>query len=150
MYAAYASDRAPVIAPAHTSAHASAATAILASMQADAMRADAAPDPIRIRHFPRDHSVFADGTYLIRGVAGAILWKLLREFAIRGRTEFNSRELRASGEELGLPDICDNLSTRLILLAERLDRVGMPIRLKRLGAGRMQLAVGCPVLLEAA
>lgn len=114
----------------------------------DASQARAAP--VRIRHYARDHSVFADGQYLIRGVAGAVLWKLLREYQELGRTEFCSRELRAAGKELGLPEICDNLSTRLHLLASRLDQIGAPIRLNRLGGGRIRLAVARSLMLETA
>lgn len=107
-------------------------------------------EPIRIRHYSRDHSVFADGQYLIRGVAGAVLWKLVREYQERGRTEFCSRELRAAGKELGLPEIVDNLSARLLLLANRLEQIAAPIRLERLGGGRIRLAVDRGLALEAA
>lgn len=107
-------------------------------------------DPIRIRHYARDHSVFADGQYLIRGVAAAVLWKLVREYQELGRTEFCSRELRAAGKELGLPEIVDNLSARLHLLANRLEQVGAPVRLERLGGGRIRLAVDRGLTLEAA
>jgi adenylate cyclase len=106
--------------------------------------------PVRIRHYPRDHSLFADGQYLIRGVAGAVLWKLLREYQELGRTEFSSRELRAAGKELGLPEIGDNLSVRLRLLANRLDQLEAPIRLNRLGGGLVQLAVTQAIVLDLA
>lgn len=33
-------------------------------------------EPLKLRYFPRDGTVFIDGQYLIKGVAGAILWKI--------------------------------------------------------------------------
>jgi GAF domain/Pyridoxamine 5'-phosphate oxidase len=42
--------------------------------------------PVQVRHFPADNSVFVDNDYLIKGVAGAIIWKLLREHAANRTT----------------------------------------------------------------
>ena len=36
-----------------------------------------------------DHSIFVGDDYLIKGVAGAILWKLLREHAESGRSRIH-------------------------------------------------------------
>jgi len=58
---------------------------------------DAGP-PLRLKRFGRDNSVFLDDVYLIRGVAGAILWKLVSEFLRSGRREFTNRELRLAPE----------------------------------------------------
>ena len=41
--------------------------------------------PLRIRHYARDHSVFVNDDYLIKGVAGAIVAKLVRDAAARAR-----------------------------------------------------------------
>jgi len=71
---------------------------------------------LRIRHFARDDSVFIDDAYLIKGVAGAILWKVVNEAVNTGRTAFTSRELRLAGARLRLPDVQDNLAVRLLLL----------------------------------
>ena len=50
--------------------------------------------PLRIRWLPETSSIFIDDEYLIRGVAGAIFWKLVREYAATGRSEFTNRDNR--------------------------------------------------------
>ena len=94
---------------------------------AEAARVPAAPDgpALRMRRFCRDNSIFLDDTYLIRGVAGAILWKLVGEFLRSGRREFSNRELRLA-PELHLPDVQDNLEVRLLLLQRRLAEQQVP------------------------
>lgn len=79
--------------------------------------AGAAPagQPLGVRCFAHDHSVFVDNAYLIKGVAGHILWTLLNEYQASGRRDFCNRELRRDAQ-LALPDLSDNLETRLILL----------------------------------
>jgi adenylate cyclase len=47
-----------------------------------------------VRYFASDASTFFDGDYLIKGVAGRILWSLLSQYVATGRTEFTNRELR--------------------------------------------------------
>lgn len=95
---------------------------------------------IRVRHFAENDSVFVDDAYLIKGVAGAILWALLRDYVDAGRTEFNNRELRLD-PRLRLPDINDNLEARLILLKRRLVDRDAPVRLVKSGRGRFCLRV---------
>jgi adenylate cyclase len=103
--------------------------------------------PIRLKRFGRDNSVFLDDTYLIRGVAGAILWKLVSEFLRNGRREFTNRELRLA-PELRLPDVQDNLEVRLLLLQRRLAEQSAPIQLEKAGRGRMRLNVERIVTME--
>lgn len=103
--------------------------------------------PLRLRLFPRDNSVFIDDVYLIRGVAGAILWKLVGEFLRSGRQEFSNRELRLA-PELRLPDVQDNLEVRLLLLQRRLAEQKSDLRIEKCGRGRMRLNVTRPVVLE--
>lgn len=111
----------------------------------------AAPGPpLEIRYYPQDGSVFLNMQYLIRGVAGAILWKLLREHMLCARNEFSLRELRLAGAELRLPELQDNLSARLILLRRRLAEHGAPIRIHQSGRGRFCLAVERPLRLASA
>ena len=103
--------------------------------------------PLRLRRYGRDSSVFLDDVYLIRGVAGAILWKLVGEFLRSGRREFSNRELRLASE-LRLPDVQDNLEVRLLLLQRRLAEQNAAIQLEKAGRGRMRLNVTRPVVME--
>jgi adenylate cyclase len=99
-----------------------------------------------VRHYASDHGVFVDDEYLIKGVAGAILWTLLRERARSGRDTFTNRELRRH-PDLPLPDITDNLEARLILLRRRLEERGGAISIEKAGRGRFRLVVNRPVRL---
>ncbi len=74
--------------------------------------------PSIVRHYGADDSVFMDDDYLIKGVAGAIFVKLLRDHSNTHRCEFSNKELRL-GSTLSLPDVTDNLEARLILLERR-------------------------------
>ena len=90
--------------------------------------------PLAVRHFPSNDSVFINDRYLIKGVAGAILCKLLREHLAQGRTEFSNRELRLD-PALRLPDFSDNLEARLLLLQRRLAEHGPDLRIEKTGRG---------------
>jgi adenylate cyclase len=102
---------------------------------------------LRLKRFGRDNSVFLDDVYLIRGVAGAILWKLVAEYLRSGRREFTNRELRLA-PELRLPDVQDNLEVRLLLLQRRLAEQNVPIQLEKAGRGRMRINVARAVVME--
>jgi hypothetical protein len=131
--------------------------ALLGGLHADdALRRPAAPAapapraagaPLRLRLHAKDNSVFADDEYLIRGVAGAILWKLAREHVQSGRVEFSNRELRAAAKELRLPEVDDNLEVRLVLLQRRLAERGGPLQIEKTGRGRFRFVVGRPLEL---
>lgn len=119
----------------------------------DAAPAAAATNPpvsarrrLRVRRYTENDSVFVDDDYLIKGVAGAIFWKLVNDYAISGRTEFSNRELRLD-PTLGLPDIDDNLEARLILLARRLRERCDAIAIEKTGRGRFRLRVERPLEL---
>ena len=102
--------------------------------------------PAEVRHYAADHSVFIDGEYLIKGVAGAIFWKLLQDFTRDCRIEFSNRELRLD-PAIRLPDFSENLEARLILLQRRLaDRCDF-LRIEKTGRGRFRLNVDRPVKL---
>ncbi|MBH9576200.1 GAF domain-containing protein [Inhella proteolytica] len=104
-------------------------------------------EPLRVRYYAADSSVFLDDEYLIKGVAGAVLWKLLRLHHEAGRCEFSNRELRLD-PELGLPEVGDNLEARLLLLTRRLAERQACVRLERCGRGRLRLLVERPLQLQ--
>ncbi|MBN8507608.1 MAG: GAF domain-containing protein [Burkholderiales bacterium] len=113
-----------------------------------AARPAAAPrPPLRVRHYAADDSVFLDDDYLIKGVAGAVLWKLLRDHAETGRTEFSNRELRLA-PDIRLPEVGDNLEARLVLLTRRLVDREAAVRLEKTGRGRFRLCLQRPLELS--
>jgi hypothetical protein len=101
----------------------------------------------KVRFFGEDGSVFLDDEYLIRGVAGRILWSLAQAHQRTGRTEFTTKELRLD-KSLELPGFRDNLDTRLVMLKRRLDERAAPIRLDRTGRGRFALQLSTSLRLE--
>jgi len=105
--------------------------------------------PLRMRHYPRDHSVFVNDQYLIKGVAGAIVAKLVRDQIASGRDAFSTRELRLAGGDLRLPDVQDNLGVRLLLLERRLTERDFGLRIERSGRGHYRLIASGPLELVA-
>jgi GAF domain/Pyridoxamine 5'-phosphate oxidase len=129
--------------------------AVLAVMEAD--RAESAPpepapaqapqgEPLAVLYYQADDSVFVDDVYVVKGVPGRILWKLLREHDTGGRTSFTNRELRLD-EGLGLPPGNDNLEARLLVLRKRLAALECGITLDRVDRGVLSLGVGAPLEL---
>lgn len=108
----------------------------------------AAGTPLRVRHYPRDHSVFVGDQYLIKGVAGAILVRLVRQRIASGRESFTTRELRLAGDDLGLPEVQDNLGVRLLLLERRLAERDFGLRIERTGRGHYRLCASGPLQLD--
>ncbi|MBI2733337.1 MAG: GAF domain-containing protein [Aquabacterium sp.] len=105
--------------------------------------------PVLVRYFKADHSIFLDEDYLIKGVAGAIFWKLVQTRQREGRDQFTNRELRLA-PDLSLPDIADNLEARLVLLQRRLAERTSCVRMHKTGRGRFQLQVMQPLKLQQA
>jgi putative methionine-R-sulfoxide reductase with GAF domain len=102
--------------------------------------------PVIVRHFAENDSVFLDDTYLIKGVAGAIFWTLVRDLVHMDRSEFTNRELRLD-QRIRLPDVSDNLEARLILLERRLEEHKACVRLVKTGRGRFRLQADRPLQL---
>jgi adenylate cyclase len=100
-----------------------------------------------VKHYQSDDSVFIDDAYLTKGIPGRLFWKLLQAFVATGRAAFTNKEIRLDAS-MGLPDIKDNLETRLILLRRRLDERCEFIRLIPSGRGRLHLDVRRRVTLE--
>jgi adenylate cyclase len=101
---------------------------------------------VQVKHYEEDDSMFLDNEYLIKGVAGGILWRLLRNYHEHGRVEFSNREIRLD-QTLDLPDIKDNLETRLILLRKRLEERCDYLRIEKMARGRFRLDVDRPLEL---
>lgn len=111
----------------------------------------AAPGPATgaaalVRHYAENASVFIDDDYLIKGVAGSILWTLLNDYVATGRNCFSNRELRVD-PRIRLPDLSDNLEARLILLRRRLIERKACIQIEKAGRGRLRLQVLRPLRL---
>ena len=102
--------------------------------------------PLTVRRYATDDSIFLGDDYLIKGVAGAIFWKLLGDYQREGRTEFSNRELRLD-PSIRLPDVTDNLEARLILLQRRLAERTTYLALEKTGRGRFRFCVGRPLEL---
>lgn len=103
--------------------------------------------PLQLRRFTVNDSVFINDDYLIKGVAGAIFWKLVNDYVQQGRTEFSNRELRLD-PAIHLPDVTDNLEARLLLLQRRLAEHSPHLRIAKTGRGRFRLLVQRPLALQ--
>jgi adenylate cyclase len=101
----------------------------------------------RVKFFEHDGSIFLDDEYLIKGVAGRILWRVLWNYSKDQRDEFSSKEIRLD-PEVGLPAIKDNLEARLIALRKRLLERTTALRIEKTGRGRFRLEVSRELVLE--
>lgn len=108
---------------------------------------ECADEEVHVRFFAEDGSVFLGGDYLIRGVAGRILWSLVQRHEQTGQTEFTNKELRLD-RSLDLPGYRDNLDTRLVMLKRRLEERQAPLHLERTGRGRFKLRCAASLRLE--
>lgn len=131
-----------------------AALAVLQADRGESDPAESAPatatapqgEPLAVAYYQADDSVFVDDVYVVKGVPGRILWKLLCEHAMDGRTAFTNRELRLD-ERLGLPAGNDNLEARLLVLRKRLAALECGITLDRVDRGRLSLGLSTPLAL---
>lgn len=121
-----------------------AGAAQAAAPAAIATAVDPGGPAVSIRHYVADDSVFIGDDYLIKGVAGAIIAKLVREYLASQRTEFTNRELRLD-PSIKLPDLGDNLEARLVLLQRRLVDRSACLQVERTGRGRFRLRTTRPL-----
>jgi adenylate cyclase len=102
--------------------------------------------PLLVRHYAEDDTVFLGDDYLIKGVAGNILWTLLCDYKEKKRAGFTNRELRLD-PRIKLPDVGDNLEARLVLLRRRLAERSGEIQIEKTARGRFSLSVNRPLEL---
>ena len=100
-----------------------------------------------IKYYRSDDSIFIDDAYVIKGIPGRILHKLIQIYLAEGRQQFTNKEIRLDAS-LKLPDIKDNLEARLILLRRRLGERCDFLGVTRTGRGRLELAVARRLKLE--
>ncbi len=105
------------------------------------------PRELMVKHYAADDSVFIDDDYIIRGVAGRLLWRLLQLHSEQHRSEFTNREFRLD-PSLDLPGYKDNLETRLILLRKRLADRSKALSITSTGRGTFRFTVQGAVNLQ--
>lgn len=98
-------------------------------------------------YFPKEDCILLNGEYLVRSVPARILWKILNLYKSQGKTEFTNRELRMD-PWLQLPEVKDNLETRLILLRKRLEKKCSAVSITSSGRGRFIVSVAGDVVLN--
>ena len=132
--------------------HLAGALAVLQADRGESAPPEPAPaktpggEPLAVTYYQADDSVFVHGAYVVKGVPGRILWKLLQEHDADGRVSFTNRELRLD-ERLGLPTGNDNLEARLLVLRKRLVALDCGIGLDRVGRGLLALHLAAPLTL---
>ena len=100
-----------------------------------------------IKHYKSDDSVFVDDAYLVKGMPGRILRKIVSSYLFNGRSEFTNKEIRLDSS-LQLPDFKDNLETRLILLRRRIEERCDFLQIVPTGRGRFRFDVKRRLKLE--
>lgn len=102
---------------------------------------------VRVSYHLVDDSIFVDGTYIVKGIAGALLHLMIKRHLCEERSEFTNRELRLALAPR-MPDIKDNLETRLLLLRRRLEEKQASIQIVRIERGRLRMVAAGPIVLD--
>ncbi|MFZ0338535.1 MAG: GAF domain-containing protein, partial [Terracidiphilus sp.] len=100
-----------------------------------------------IKHYESDDSVFIDDAYLVKGVPGRLLRKIVCAYLSDGRSEFTNKEIRLDST-LQLPDLKENLETRLILLRRLIEERCDFLQIVSTGRGRFRFDVRRRLKLE--
>lgn len=100
-----------------------------------------------IKHYQADDSIFIDDDYLIKSIAGRILWKLVQDHNRTGRVEFTNKEIRRD-TACSCPTSKTNLEARLILLRRRLQDRCSFLKLRQAGRGQFHLEIQRRLALE--
>ncbi|HWB73934.1 MAG TPA: GAF domain-containing protein [Nannocystaceae bacterium] len=109
-----------------------------APMPRSYVRRPADGEAMKVRWHACDDSVFVDDEYLVKGLPGRMLYRLLATCERDGRVDFTLRELRLD-ESLQVGGQRDNLDARLILLRQRLEERTSDLRIVKTGRGRFRL-----------
>jgi hypothetical protein len=107
----------------------------------------AAGGSAQVKYYRSDDSIFIDNDYVVKGVAGRVLWRMLRSYSDEHRVDFTNKEIRLD-PLLELPDIKDNLEARLALLRRRLEDRCDFMRIVNTGRGRIRLEVNRQLALR--
>lgn len=110
------------------------------------VKPSASQEKMTFSYFHKEDCIFLNGEYLIRNVPARILWRMLKDYQAQGKTEFTNRELRMDSW-LQLPEIKDNLETRLILLRKRLEKKCPLVSIVSSGRGRVTLLISSELAL---
>jgi adenylate cyclase len=97
------------------------------------------PTVLRVRRVSINNSIFINGHYAIKGVAGAVLWVLIKRLLNQGLEEFSTQELRFEAD-LQLPGVHENLGPRIVLLQQRLNALRCGLHILRTGRGRFRFS----------
>jgi hypothetical protein len=101
---------------------------------------------LEVTYYAVEECILVDGEYLVRGLPAKILRKILHEHLEDGCVEFTNRRLRLD-RSFELPEVKDNLESRLILLRRRLEERCPEMRIVRSGRGRFRLELAAEIEL---
>lgn len=102
------------------------------------------PGTVLIQYMAQTRTVFANGEYVIRGVAGLLLRLVLAQYLRNGRCDFSNRELRLDPQLR----LLGNLELRLLMLERRLAERQFGLRIHRYTRGRFRLHVTHPISMS--